>query len=71
MSGNNSTGTEVPTSSPVAPWLARSINGMEFTEEEIQLLVNDYDDIVNIDEDKAIDAWAAWAVAVGQLSIPS
>lgn len=53
---------KVPDSSQPNPWVARSTGGMNFTEEEVQLLLNVYDDIVNIDEDKAIDAWAAWAV---------
>lgn len=40
---------------------ARRVN---FTNKERRLLLDDYDDIVNIREDKTIDAWEAWAAAV-------
>jgi hypothetical protein len=61
----------VPASSSPNPWVAKSARGMDFDTEEIQLLVDAYDDIINIHEDMAIDAWAAWSVEVGKWKRPS
>ncbi|KAF4637675.1 hypothetical protein G7Y89_g392 [Cudoniella acicularis] len=33
-----------------------------FSEEEVQLLLDNYDDIINVSEDKIIDAWLHWAL---------
>jgi hypothetical protein len=41
---------------------------MDFSQEDIQLLHNVYDDIMNLDEDQVIDAWAAWAGRVSGAS---
>jgi hypothetical protein len=64
VSSIKSKGTKVPESSQANPWVAKSSGGIKFTEKEIDLLMDEYDAIVNIDEDRAIDAWAAWAVIV-------
>lgn len=64
VSSIKSNGTKVSDSSQANPWVAKSSGGIHFTEKEIDLLMDEYDAIVNIDEDRAIDAWAAWAVTV-------
>lgn len=35
--------------------------GTEFTNQEIQLLIDEATDINNLDENQTIDAWIAWA----------
>jgi hypothetical protein len=52
------------------PFVAKSSGGNNFSNEEKQLLLNGYDAIMNIDEDQAINAWAAWAVEVKTLNCP-
>jgi hypothetical protein len=46
------------------PWVAKSSGGIHFPTHEIRLLTENYDDIVNLDKDREIDAWAAWALEV-------
>jgi hypothetical protein len=53
------------------PFVAKSSGGNNFSNEEKQFLLNGYDDIMNIDEDQAINAWAAWAVEVKTLNCPT
>jgi hypothetical protein len=65
VTGSKSSKSRVAESPSANPWVAKSAGGLDFSQKEIQLLVDFYDDIVNIDEDKAIDAWAAWALQVG------
>ena len=45
-----------PAASPKKP-----LKGQPFTEEDAKLLLSIYDDIMNIDETKLIDAWEKWA----------
>jgi len=45
-----------PHSSPVKPTA-----GNNFTDEDTELLDGAYGDILNLDEDRVIDAWVAWA----------
>jgi hypothetical protein len=40
------------------------LNNDVFTDDETQELMDIYDDIINISEDKVIDAWMSWAEAV-------
>jgi hypothetical protein len=35
--------------------------GNNFTDEDTELLDGAYGDILNLDEDRVIDAWVAWA----------
>jgi hypothetical protein len=37
----------------------------DFTEEDVQLLLDEYDAIMNLDEEQVIDAWLAWERVVG------
>jgi hypothetical protein len=46
------------------PFVAKSSRGDYFTKSEEKLLMDAYDDILDLDEDKIIDAWFAWAVEV-------
>jgi hypothetical protein len=39
-------------------------SGQPFTEEDCDLLWDEYEDIMNIDETLFIDAWEAWAEKV-------
>lgn len=39
-----------------------------FTDEDTALLVNEYDDILNIDESEELNAWQAWADNVCRVS---
>ena len=50
--------------SPQSPWIAKSKGGKLFTPQENRLLIENYDDIMNIDENEEINAWAAWSVKV-------
>jgi hypothetical protein len=43
------------------PYVAKSAGGTKFTNEEIKLLEKNGDAIMNLDEDKTINAWIAWA----------
>jgi amino acid transporter len=52
-----------------SPFVAKSAGGIHFTQKENSLLIGEYANILNLDEDKAIDAWAAWAVTVITISI--
>ena len=36
----------------------------DFTQEDVELLLHEYDAIMNIDEERVIDAWLTWAKAV-------
>lgn len=49
-----------------APALSRksTSSGQSFTEEDCDLLWDEYEDIMNIDETLFIDAWEAWAEKV-------
>ncbi|KAH8601402.1 hypothetical protein B0O99DRAFT_667802 [Bisporella sp. PMI_857] len=44
------------------PWIAKSAGGKVFTKREDQLLRDNYEEIMDIQEDMEFDAWAAWAV---------
>lgn len=50
--------------SPTVPWVAKSKGGRLFTRQEIRLLADNHDDIINIDENEEINAWAAWSDTV-------
>ncbi|KAG9240121.1 TRF2-interacting telomeric protein/Rap1 C terminal domain-containing protein [Calycina marina] len=55
--------TDSTKSPPVpGPWVAKSKGGRLFTPQENKLLFNEYDDIVNINPDEEINAWAAWSI---------
>lgn len=43
-------------------YITKSHGGMDFTHEEIGLLLEEATDIINLDEDQTIDAWITWAV---------
>lgn len=40
----------------------------DFTEEDVQLLLDEYDAIMNLDEEQVIDAWLAWERVVGLIT---
>jgi hypothetical protein len=46
------------------PFVGKSKGGNHFTKSEKELLMDAYDDIMDLDDDKIIDAWSAWAVTV-------
>ena len=48
----------------VKPYLEKSAGGTKFTNEEMQLLFEEGENIMNLDEDQTINAWIAWAVEV-------
>jgi hypothetical protein len=61
-----------PTSSkrPVSPIKPKeSERGMAFTEEDAACLRKEFQDILEVREDKEIDAWAAWARTVSYIVI--
>lgn len=39
---------------------------IEFTAEDVKLLKGEYDSLLNLDEDRLPQAWAAWAEEVGR-----
>jgi len=55
---------QVPKEDNGQPLVEKSKGGNHFTESEKELLMDVYDDIMDLDEDKIIDAWSAWAVTV-------
>ena len=57
--------TQAPKEENGQPLVGKSKGGDRFTKSEKELLINAYDEIMNLDEDKIIDAWSAWAVTVG------
>jgi hypothetical protein len=50
------------------PHIRKSAGGINFTQEEAELLSKSYDDILNIHPDHDIDAWMAWAAEVSTLT---
>lgn len=60
---SNSHGKDPAPKSPIL-WVNKSAGGMEFSTKEINLLISQYDHIMNISQDKAFDAWATWAATV-------
>ena len=53
------------------PLVEKSKGGNHFTKSERELLLESYDDFMDLSEDKIIDAWSAWAVAVSlQKALP-
>jgi hypothetical protein len=53
--------------SPIKP--KESERGMAFTEEDAACLRAEFHDILNLSEDKEIDAWAAWARTVSYIVV--
>jgi hypothetical protein len=51
-------------STPKKPYVSKSEGGTIFTEDEEELLMENYDAIMDLDEDQMIDAWIAWASEV-------
>ena len=56
---------EVPSEETAHKFVAKSEGGNYFTKSEKDLLIQAYDDIMNINDDQIIDAWSVWAVTVG------
>lgn len=56
-------------SSPDVHLAAKSTGGAAFTEEDTNELLGFYDDIMNLREDKKIDAWITWAHEVRSLPL--
>ena len=54
----------MPKSPRVRLHVEKSAGGENFTHEETELLLDAYDDVLNLREDKVIDAWITWATAV-------
>lgn len=62
---SNSPGSSpIPFSPNANPFVQGSVGGNVFSEEETQQLVEVYDDVMSIGDDKQIDAWIAWASKV-------
>jgi hypothetical protein len=56
--------TSLPQSTSDVPFVAKPKGGTDFTEEETNELKGLYNDIVNIDENRMIDAWTTYAAKV-------
>lgn len=48
----------------IRPYIEASKGGKRFTDDETEMLFDNYNQIMDIDEDQMIDAWIAWSVAV-------
>jgi hypothetical protein len=51
-------------SSPAPSAALKPTAGKHFTENDTDLLLDSYDDILNLSDDQVIDAWLAWAAKV-------
>lgn len=56
---------EVPSEENAHEFVAKSKGGNHFSKSERELLINTYDDIMDINDDQIINAWSVWAVKVG------
>jgi hypothetical protein len=65
LAQTNTERSSSPPSSPIVrPLVQVSAGGNVFSEEETKELINSYDDIKNISEDRVIEAWVAWSFEV-------
>lgn len=55
----------VPETTPIVPLVRKSTGGMNFTEEEDDFMMENYQIMADADNERGINAWAKFAVEVG------
>ena len=55
----------VPETMPIVPLVRKSTGGMNFTEEEDDFMIENYQIMADADNERGVNAWAKFAVEVG------